>query len=159
MTDSFDISPIDYSRAADWDAKSAAFGRLRAELQPCNKTALFDALAAAGVTHVVLSFDGYGDSGQIENIKVKAGDTIVAMPEAEIEIARAEWAQPEPQRSLVSLANAIEGLVYDLLDERHCGWENNDGAYGDFTFDVAARSITLDYNERITDSEYSQHIF
>ena len=31
----------------------------------------------------------------------------------------------------------------------HDGWENSDGAYGDFTFDVAERTITLDYNERL----------
>lgn len=53
----------------------------------------------------------------------------------------------------------IERLVYDLLTDTHCGWENNDGAYGDFTFDVAERTITLDHNERYTASEYSQHVF
>jgi hypothetical protein len=138
---------------------STAHDRLKAEIQPFNKTALFDALAAAGVTHVVVSFDGYGDSGQIENIEVKAGDTIVAMPEAQIEIACAEWGQSEPQRSLVSLVMAIEGLVYDLLDEKHGGWENNEGAYGDFTFDVAKQKVTLDFNYRFIDSEHSQHVF
>ena len=128
-------------------------------MQPRNKTTLFDALAAAGVTHVVVSFDGYGDSGQIENIEVKAGDAAVAMPQAEIEIARAVWDQAEPERSLISVADAIEQLAYDFLEQTHSGWEDSDGAYGDFTFDVAARTITLDYNERYTASEYSQHLF
>jgi hypothetical protein len=41
----------------------------------------------------------------------------------------------------------------------HDGWENSDGAYGDFTFDIAERTITLDYNERYMQSEYSQHLF
>jgi hypothetical protein len=54
---------------------------------------------------------------------------------------------------------SIERLAYHLLERTHCGWENNDGAYGDFTFDVAERTITLDYNERYTASEYSQHVF
>ena len=127
-------------------------------MQPRNKTTLFDALAAAGVTHVVLSFDGCGDSGQIENIEVKAGDAAVAMPQAEIEIARAVWDQAEPERSLISVADAIEQLAYDFLEQTHSGWEDSDGAYGDFTFDIAARTITLDYNERTTSSEYSQHV-
>ncbi|MGA8499789.1 MAG: DUF6878 family protein [Xanthobacteraceae bacterium] len=64
-----------------------------------------------------------------------------------------------PPLSPVSIADAIERLAYDLLERTHCGWENNDGAYGDFTFDVAERTITLDYNERYTASEYSQHVF
>jgi hypothetical protein len=43
--------------------------------------------------------------------------------------------------------------------DTHCGWENNDGAYGDFIFDVAKRTITLDFNERYTASDYSQNVF
>ena len=159
MTNTSDIASADDGVASDWETKRAAQDRLRAELQPLNKAALFDALAAAGVTLVVVSFDGYGDSGQIENVEVKAGDTVVAMPESTIEIAEAVWDQPEPKRATISIADVIEHLVYDLLTDTHCGWENNDGAYGDFTFDVAERTITLDYNERYTESEYSQHVF
>ena len=108
---------------------------------------------------MLVTFDGYGDSGQIENIEAKAGDAVVAMPAGEVEIAEAIWDQPEPSRSTVIIADAIERLAYDLLEQTHCGWEHNDGAYGDFTFDVAERTITLDYNERYTASEYSQHVF
>lgn len=158
MTIASDISATD-NGLIDWEAKRAARDQLHRELQPLNKAALFDALAAAGVTHVVVSFDGYGDSGQIENVEVKAGHTIVAMPEATIEIAEAVWDQPEPNRTSISIADEIERLVYDLLNDTHCGWENSDGAYGDFTFDVAERTITLDYNERYTASDYSQHLF
>ena len=39
------------------------------------------------------------------------------------------------------------------------GLENDNGAHGDFTFDVAERSITLDYNERFTASTFHQHTF
>ena len=38
-----------------------------------------------------------------------------------------------------------------ILEQTHGGWENNDGAYGEFTFDVAERTIKLDFNERISD--------
>jgi hypothetical protein len=158
MIDTFNTA-ADSGAAQDWDAKRAALDRLHAELQPQNQAALFDALAAAGVTLIVVTFDGYGDSGQIENIEAKAGDAVVAMPVGEVEIGKAIWDQPEPSRSTVSIADAIERLAYDLLERTHCGWENNDGAYGDFTFDVAARTITLDYNERYTASENSQHVF
>lgn len=159
MTNPSDTPVADNNDPSDWEAKRAAQDRLHAELQPLNKTALFDALAAAGVTHVVVSFDGYGDSGQIENVEVKAGDTVVAMPAATIEVSEAVWDEPAPNRTTISVADEIDRLVYDLLNDTHCGWENNDGAYGDFTFDVGDRTITLDYNERYTTSDYSQHIF
>ena len=54
---------------------------------------------------------------------------------------------------------AVECLAYDVLERTHGGWENNDGAYGDITFDVAERTITLDYNERYTASENYTHSF
>ena len=39
-----------------------------AELRPANQERLFDALSTAGITHVTVTFDGEGDSGQIESI-------------------------------------------------------------------------------------------
>ena len=53
--------------------------------------------------------------------------------------------------------DAIERLAYDLLEETHGGWENNEGAYGEFVFDVAERTIRLEYNERVMETEYSEH--
>lgn len=90
---------------------------------------------------------------------MKADDTVVDMPAGEIEIATAVWDQTEPDRSKVSIGDVIEQLAYDFLGQTHCGWQDNDGAYGDFTFDVAEQTITLDYNERYTASEYTQHVF
>lgn len=159
MTETTSVVPNPPATADDWEVKRLAHDRLHAELQPGNKAKLFDALAAAGVTFVVVTFDGYGDSGQIENVEVKAGDTVVDMPGGEIEIATAVWDQAEPDRSMASIRDVIETFVYDLLGQTHDGWENSDGAYGDFTFDVAERTITLDYNERHMESDYSQHVF
>jgi hypothetical protein len=68
-------------------------------------------------------------------------------------------ANAQPQRTVMSVHDAIERLAYDFLEETHDGWENSDGAYGDFIFDVAERTITLDYNERHMESDYSQHVF
>lgn len=123
-----------------------------------NKVAAFNALQAAGITQIVVSFDGYGDSGQIEDISASNGEEAVAMPEAMIEILDATWPQSEPSLSSVSLPAAVENLAYDVLSQTHCGWENNDGAFGDIIFDAAARTITLDYNERYTESENFTHI-
>jgi hypothetical protein len=159
MSETIDTTSGNDCQPSDWEAKQAVQDRLHADLLPRNKATLFDALAAAGITDIIVTFDGYGDSGQIENIEVKAGDALAPLPQGDIERCSAAWGRAEAVRSRVSIADAIECLAYDLLEQTHSGWENDDGAYGDFTFDVAARTITLDHNDRYTTSEYSQHVF
>ena len=157
MTDTSDTTP--HAPLSDWEMKAVARAKLDAELFTLNKAALLNALALAGVTRVVVSFDGYGDSGQIENVEAQAGGDPVTMPGAAIEIAEAVLDQVEPKRSSVSIAEAVESLAYDVLERTHCGWENNDGAYGDVIFDAEEETITLDYNERYTASENYTHTF
>ncbi len=159
MTDTSGTIPEPAAPLSDWEMKAVARAKLEAELFTLNKDALLNALALAGVTRVVVSFDGYGDSGQIENVEAQAGDDPATMPAAAIEIAEAVWDHDEPGRSSVSIAAAVESLAYDVLERTHCGWENNDGAYGDIIFDVAEGVITLDYNERYTASEHYTHTF
>ena len=55
--------------------------------------------------------------------------------------------------------NAGVQLAYDFLEEVHDGWENEDGAYGEFVFDVGERTIRLEYNERVMTTSYSEHEF
>lgn len=144
---------------AAWDAKQNAFDASARELLAQNKTVLFDVLQNAGITAVIVHFDGYGDSGQIEDIEVRKGDETSALPTVTIEVASPVWDSGEIDRQTSPIADAIETMAYDFLSQTHDGWENNDGAYGDFTFDVAARTITLDYNERYTSSENHTHDF
>jgi hypothetical protein len=148
------LSPSD-----PWQQQERELARIASEVLPANKTALFDALAAAGITTVIVNFDGCGDSGQVEMIEAKAGDDVIPLPTVQIEIASAVWGSTTIDRQTRPLEEAIEILVYDVLNQNHGGWENNDGAYGEYTFDVAERTITLDYNERRMESDYSQHVF
>ena len=131
--------------------------RLAGEALVTNKTALFDALSAFHVAIVTVRFDGCGDSGQIEEIEAEADGSEIALPEIAIEIARPLYDGSGTGRLNLPLREAIEQLAYDFLEETHAGWENSDGACGEFTFDVAKRSITLAYNEPYTDTEYSEH--
>jgi len=143
-----------------WLAQEQARAKLDESIRPENKAALFEALAQVGITTVLVEFDGYGDSGQIEDISAHAGpDLAVNLPECNAEIARVDYGSLEIVRQTLSVKEAIEQLAYDFLEETHGGWEDNQGAYGDFLFDVAGRTITLNYNERVETSEYTQHVF
>jgi len=130
-----------------------------AEQFALNKATLFNALALAGVTKVVVSFDGYGDSGQIEDIEALDVDGTIAMPDAMVELVESRSPQTESDRSMVRIETAVESLAWDVLEGTHSGWENEQGGYGDIIFDVAANSITLDYNERYEASENFTHTF
>ncbi|MFC7706189.1 DUF6878 family protein [Plastorhodobacter daqingensis] len=144
---------------ADHMAQQTEYERRKAELLPANKDALFDALATAGVTSVIVTFDGSGDSGQIEDIQAYAGDEGADLPEVEIIIASPAWGDPGFAAATMTVEQAIEQLAYDFLSSTHGGWEINDGAYGEFVFDVAKRTISLDFNERYTASAYYGHEF
>lgn len=121
MTDTSGTTSQAAAPLSDWEMKAAAQAKLEAELFTLNKAALLNALALAGVTRVIVSFDGYGDSGQIENVEAQAGDDQVAMPAAAIEFVEAVWDHAEPKRSSISIAAAVESLAYDVLEKTHCG--------------------------------------
>lgn len=132
----------------------------RAALRPANKSAVFAALAGVGIATVTVSFDGYGDSGQIESFEARdAANLILPLPDQTISIVAIVWGQSAPESREMTLTEAIEHLVYDALSETHGGWELNEGAYGEFIFDVPPQEIRLDYHERMTVTEFSSHTF
>lgn len=142
-----------------FDQKQREYDCRAREILTANKAVLFDSLTAAGIETVIVAFDGYGDSGQIERIDVDGAEEAVPLSRDRIEVARVRWGNPEIERQTQTVREAIETLVYDLLRQTHEGWEINDGAYGDFTFNVAERTIKLDYNERYISSENFTHEF
>jgi hypothetical protein len=128
-------SSIDFAAVFVAQAEQAA---REAELRPANKDRLFDALTAAGISHVTVTFDGEGDSGQIESIAAWAGETAVDFPAVEIPYAAITWDSPEVEMRQLSLEDVVEQLAYDFLSDTHGGWENNGGAYGEFCFDASS---------------------
>ena len=113
----------------------------------------------AALSTAVVTFDGYGDSGQIEDIDARAGDDKIDLPDLSVTLTLARSGSTEPVTKIMSLAEAIESMAYDFLERTHPGWEINDGADGEFVFDVASRTITLDYNERYTASNNFDYEF
>jgi len=153
------LTDVSVSPSDPWQQQEREYERIASELLIANKTALFDALAAAGITTVLVNFDGYGDSGQVERIEASAGDEDCALPPVDIDVASAQWGIAAILRQPKPVCEAIETLVYDVLNQTQRGWENGDGDGGEFTFDVAERTITLDYNERYMESHNSTHVF
>jgi hypothetical protein len=85
-------SSIDFAQVFAAEAERSA--RIDA-LRPANRDRMFDGLTAAGITHVTVTFDGEGDSGQIESIGAWTGDKAVDFPAVEIPYAALTWENPE----------------------------------------------------------------
>ena len=127
------------------------------DIRTRNKDVIFAALAEAGIQRVTIDYDGSGDSGQIENIEAwDSNDQSMPFPlEAKIQLVPDSPDHPFAEQNLEA---AVETLAWDYLDI-HCGWENNDGAFGTFEFSVPDRTITLEHNERYTDYNTTSHEF
>lgn len=111
------------------------------------KRALLPHLTALGVAWFTVCFEGYGDSGLIEEVTyLDASNTGMPCPDAMIEIEG---------RDEMTLSSAIEELAYSALELHHPGWEINDGAHGELLIDVAKASIQLDCNLHYT--AYDSH--
>ena len=124
-----------------------------------NKAAVFALLSPAGITQIDVTFDGEGDSGQIQEVAALSGETSAELPTTVVTLASTEWGSDEITTREMPLPEAVEQLCYGFLEQEHDGWENNDGAFGEFTFDVEERSIALEFHARYTDTLTSDHTF
>lgn len=124
-----------------------------------NKAVIFAALSAAGIDVVNVTFDGEGDSGQIDNIIARKSEVEIPIPEQAVTLQSVSWDGKEVSLREQSLCEAIEQLCYDYLEQEQGGWENNDGAFGTFAFDVTARTIELEFNGRFTDIATNTYTF
>ncbi|MGH9721497.1 MAG: DUF6878 family protein [Bryobacteraceae bacterium] len=146
----------------DFETFTARWERHQQAVKPVNeqnKTRLLDALAGADITRVAVEFDGEGDSGQINAVTAYKGEQQADIPPTKITVQNLSWGQAEPTSDEHALAAAIESVCYDFLEQEHGGWENNDGAYGEFHIDVKERTIELEFYSRYTDVEKYSHSF
>jgi len=123
-----------------------------------NKATVIEALIAVSITRVVLTFDGAGDSGQIESVTAFRGDAKAEIPSTVISFEEVTWGRSVSCASRdIPLPNAVEDLCYGYLSQMYGGWENNDGAFGEFLIDVANRNIEFEFNGRYTEYSTETH--
>ena len=98
-------------------------------------------LKDAGIDSVHIHYDGCGDSGSIESITYTDGQG------SAVDLA-GKLAMTEEQ---------LMDLFYDLTQARHPGWENNDGAYGEFDWNLTEDALKHTHNDRFTDYDTTEH--
>ncbi len=97
-------------------------------------------LRQLGVARVQAEYDGVGDSGQIEQVSY---------------LDHSDPAQAVTVDEPVS--ERVEALLYALLNLRHGGWENNDGACGSFSWNLVDGTIEHEHHQRYTETNTSTH--
>jgi hypothetical protein len=137
----------------------ANYSGLAAEANRLNKVIVFDALSKAGITHVRVEFDGDSDQGQMGKAEAQCKGDDVPFPAVTLSLRLTEFGCSDFSFSDLSLQEAVEQLCYGYLAVGHSGWEIDDGSFGEFTFDVATRTITLDFYGRLVDTDYSNHTY
>ena len=94
--------------------------RLRAELQ------------GLGIRNLEATYDGYGDSGNVEGIEV------------------------EPSVPKINETPGLADFLWSVAYDRHPGFENNEGGGGTVTWDLAADRIDLDHFDNVVERVHSQ---
>lgn len=106
------------------------------------KASLLPLFKMHGIAKVDIRFDGYADSGAIEQTTFFDADgQVIDCPD--ISVSR-------EGRDDVKLASLLEDFAYEVLERHHDGWEINDGAFGELLIDVAEENFQLDRNLRFT---------
>lgn len=118
-----DWTEIEQARA---EARKARKG-LRAQMR--------ERLQSAGVVRVEARYNGYGDSGNIEDVTLT--------PEA---------ASLETDLK-VKLEDLLWGTAYDL----HPGFEINEGGDGEIDWDVTKDAMSIEHREHFTQSNHYSH--
>lgn len=128
-----------------------------------NRTALLDALRAADATSAVISYSGYGDSGNANEISIRNADggeingtATVTVMQARSRYVEGKW---ETSHVLVdqSLRDALGAFADHAVGLYHPGFGNNEGGDGEITFDCAESTITMDHRDLYVESVHSGH--
>lgn len=129
------------------------------------RTALFDWMGQAGVAHIAASFDGCGDSGQVDEINCSdaSRQPTLNVPDLQTVMVSVRYKQQRydtEQRKFmdfdmetISVSALIEELVYHFLELEWDGWEINEGSYGDVRFELATTKIVIDISQRYIATE------
>lgn len=118
-------------------------------IDQAHKESIFVVLKNAGVKSAVVSYSGSGDSGDAESVTYD--------PDGTYENITVPIADNDEPPIVKSLDEALIDYAMHLIEDRHGGWENNDGGSGEVTFDVKKGSIHIEHHDYYTESTVSEH--
>ena len=123
------------TQATDFSAQMLESQRHAAEQRVQTRAALLSELRALGVTSIEVQYEGYGDSGNVEDVVVTP-DTINLTEE---------------------LRRRVEDFGWDFAYALSPGFENNEGGYGELTWALEADKIDVSHSNRHIETNTTEH--
>lgn len=116
---------------------------------------LIQKLKAAGIKEVIVTFDGSGDSGSIDEVSFGS----MAKPEGIVEWVHTSshyekdkgWVETSVVKS-IAIDSALENFCYEALQVTGIDWYNNDGGYGELRINLDPIEVNLEVNTRYTET-------
>ncbi|AVW93635.1 MULTISPECIES: DUF6878 family protein [Roseobacteraceae] len=109
--------------------------RRAAEQRVETRAALLTELRALGVRSIKVQYEGYGDSGNVEDVVVSP-DTITLTEE---------------------LRHRVEDFGWDFAYALSPGFENNEGGYGELTWALEVDKIGVSHSNRYIETDTTEH--
>lgn len=152
----------------------AAYLTIRDEkLQKAKKEliAVCDSLSETPIKLVVISYNGYGDSGSIEECRyytdVEGGNgdsselcddelTEALSKVKEFAVQVYDYEAHGYKSCMKPVGDKLEDLAYDFLP---CGWEINEGSFGTLNIKVDEKELSRDHGTRIEDVDWDADTF
>ena len=123
------------TQATDFYTQMLESQRRAAEQRVETRAALVTELRALDVTRIAVQYEGYGDSGNVEDVVVTP-DTITLTEE---------------------LRRRVEDFGWDFAYALIPGFENNEGGYGELTWSLEADKIDVSHSNRYIETNTTEH--
>ena len=123
------------TQATDFYAQMLDSQRRAAEQRVETRAALLTELRALGVRSIEVQYEGYGDSGNVEDVVV-APDTVTLTND---------------------LRRRVEDFGWDFAYALNPGFENNEGGYGELSWSLEADKIDVSYSNRYIETNTTEH--
>lgn len=123
------------TKETDFYAQMLEARKRAAEQRVETRAALLVELRALGVTSIEMQYEGYGDSGNVEEVLVSP-DTITLTEEMRLR---------------------VEDFGWDLAYALSPGFENNEGGYGELTWALATDKIDVSHSNRYIETNTTEH--
>lgn len=99
-----------------------------------------------------LTFVPYIRYGAPQGTKaMRADDALDALKagtfDDEVHGLRAKWATMEYSDDAISLESFVQDAAFDIIEEFHGGYENNEGGHGELRFDARTCSVELEHKD------------
>lgn len=113
--------------------------RERNELLAEKRSTLLPKLRKADIEQIEATYDGYGDSGNIEDV--------ILLPEGVRGSAGLRSTQLEE----------LQDFLWDVAYGLHPGFEINEGGFGEISWDLRTDKISVSHSERFIDTQRYDH--